>query len=455
MMFAACFAGCGGQKAGSVSESSAANEPKTDESKTGNTTETVAETKKEFENKELEIGCFEGGYGKAYWEECIKSFEADYPGVKVTLISSPKIMEIITPRIVSGNPPDFLYMECTQLAKDGSLIDLTDVFEGKALDEDIPLKDKIMEGFLEYCKPTEDGKIYYAPTYMGAMGLYYNKTYFEEKGLKPPKTWDEFFDLGDVAKSDGKALYTYQGIYPSYNEMILYPMILSNGGMETLNKILNYEEGAWRTQPVREVLEVFMKIAEGDYLLKGTVAMNHTQAQTEFLKGNALFLPCGNWIEGEMKDAIPEEGFSFGFIPAPVLKEGDQHYALVTFEKLSIPVKARNIELAKEFLRYQYTDKMVVLNAQKTTGVVPVKNAVEKLKEYIPESSYNTFKALDDAKPLILKWRPTPPLTVNMNDEIFNPLSSIMSKKMTLDEWIDKIEAATAKIREEIANAEK
>ena len=230
-------------------------------------------------------------------------------------------------------------------------------------------------------------------------------------------------------------------------------MILSNGGMETLNKILNYEEGAWRAEPVRKALEVFIKIAEGGHLLNGTVAMNHTQAQTEFLKGNALFLPCGNWIEAEMKDAIPKEGFSFGFIPAPVLKQGDRHYALVTFEKLSIPVKAKNIELAKEFLRYQYTDKMIVLNAQKTTGVVPVKNAVETLKEYIPESSYNTFKSLDNALPLILKWRPTPPLTVNMNDEIFNPLSSVMSKKMTLDEWIDKIEAATAKIREEIASA--
>jgi len=212
MLLAACFAGCGGQKASNTSENAKTSESKTDDAANNSTTdsssETVAETKKEFENKELEIACFEGGYGKAYWEECIKSFEADYPGVKVTLISNPKIMEIVTPRIVAGNPPDFLYMECTQLSKDGSLIDLTDVFNEKALGEDIALKDKIMEGFLDYCKPTEDGKIYYAPTYMGAMGLYYNKTYFDQKGLKAPETWDEFFALGDVAKSDGKALYT-------------------------------------------------------------------------------------------------------------------------------------------------------------------------------------------------------------------------------------------------------
>ncbi|NMO97859.1 carbohydrate ABC transporter substrate-binding protein [Paenibacillus lemnae] len=410
---------------------------------------------KTFDNKELNIAVFEGGYGNEYWKAVAEKFEADYPGVKINMTSNPKIMDIIKPQLVAGNPPDFIYVSPDEntgtiksLVKEGALLELNDVFEGKALDTDAPLKDKITDGLLEYMEPNRDGKIYYAPNYMSVLGLWYNKNLFETKGWEAPKTWDDFFALGETAKSDGRSLYTYQGIYPSYNESVFWPAVAAAGGTEAMEQALSYQEGGFTQEPVKQVMGVFERIAREDHLMRGTVALNHTQAQTEFLKGNALFIPNGSWFESEMKDAPREDGFEFGFLGVPVFNEGDQPYVLSSFEAMYIPKKAKNPELAKEFLRYQYNDDIVKLNAEKSKGVVAVKGAVELAKDYIPESAYNAFKVYDEGTmPLMVQWTQTPKSEVIINDELFNPLSDVMNKKMSADQWGDKVEQASGKLR--------
>ena len=89
------------------------------------------------------------------------------------------------------------------------------VFEGPAYDSDTPLKDVILPGYLDSKKfqPYGDGKIYIAPKDCGYSGMVYNKALFEAKGWAVPETWDEFFALGDQAKAEGRALFTYPVSY--------------------------------------------------------------------------------------------------------------------------------------------------------------------------------------------------------------------------------------------------
>ncbi|HEY5584201.1 MAG TPA: carbohydrate ABC transporter substrate-binding protein [Ruminiclostridium sp.] len=449
MMATVVLSGCG-----KLTDTS--NEPST--STVSATSEVAVATdttdgKKEFENKNLDIAVFEGGFGRTYWDAVVASFEKDYPGVKVNITSSPKIAETVKPLFLAGNPPDFYYTtEVSSYASDGALVDLTDVFESKALDKATPLKDVIADGFLDACKPLGDGKIFYGPSDEAIMGMWYNKTYFESKGWTAPKTWDEFFALGEKAKAEGKALFTYQGIYPSYNEMILYPSIASLGGLEPLKKIQTYAEGAWKDENVKKAMSVFYDMAQKGYLLKGTTGMNHTQAQTEFLKGNALFCPNGTWFAGEMKDVIPKEGFSFGFLPTPIFNSGDQQYAQAGTSYYLIPAKGKNTELAKEFLKYQYTDASAKLNAEKTQAITCIKGAVESAKPYIDSSIYEAFKAYDNGvKPIIMSWAAVATSSIKASDAIWNPLTAVSNKQSTIDQWSDKIEKDMTTLREDIA----
>lgn len=429
---------------------------------------------KKFQNKELNIAVFQGGYGPEYWKEIVEKFEAAYPGVKVSMTISPRIGDVIRPQIVAGNPPDFLAIMDTEqsgmitsLVKEKGLLDISDVFDDKALDKDQLLGDMILPGMLESTRfsPYQDGKIYMAPFNAGPMGLIYNKNLFQEKGWKLPETWDEFFALEEELKKeenylidkDGqktkRALFTYQGIYPEYLEEIMYPSLANSVGMEHLQRIFSYEPGSFKTAKVKKVLDTFAKIGTEGYLMKGTVALNHTQSQTDMMLGKAVFIVNGSWMENEMKDSPREEGFEFGMIPVPVFHKGDERYVLSSYEQFSIPAKARNPELAKEFLKFLYTDESVKLFAEKSNGAFALKEAKELSKPYLTPGVYEMFSAYEGATAILQDWKVLPKSSkIDIRTDLFrNTMTPIMTGKMTTVEWMDRVEEAFAEVQAKMA----
>ena len=137
-------------------------------------------------------------------------------------------------------------------------------------------------------------------------------------------------------------MFTYAGIHPGYMESLLWPAIASAAGIDTTTDISNYVEGSFSSPEVMEVLANIQKIAADGYLMEGTVALNHTQSQTDMMMNKALFIPNGNWMEGEMKDAPRADGFEFGLTTAPSLNAGDQRYVMTSVEQFSILSWRRN-----------------------------------------------------------------------------------------------------------------
>jgi N-acetylglucosamine transport system substrate-binding protein len=424
--------------------------------------ETTAAAARPFEGRELKLAAFEGGFGAAYWNAIIPQFE-EATGASVALQSSPTIGDVVRPQIAAGNPPDMLLQlndndqtgVVLALIQDKGLLDITDVFDGPQYDSAAPLRDKIIDGVLDSakCSPYGDGKIYLAPLNAGPMGLVYNKTLFEQNGWDVPVTWDEFFALGDKAKEQGIALFTYQGIYPGYLESVLFPAIASVAGTDGLKKITTYQEGAFNNPEVLAVLENFKKIADGGYLMEGTVALNHTQSQTDQMNNKALFIPNGTWMEEEMKDAPRAEGYAFALAPPPVAQAGSTRYIMSSLEQMSIPANAANPDAAKEFLRFLYTDGSIKDYAQACTAVMATKGAPQLVKDLIPATIYNMFEAYDmpGAAAVFVGFDALPQGSriASANDEIFNPISDVMTGKMTAQEWADSIEQAYAQIRKD------
>lgn len=402
------------------------------------------------ENKTLNIAVFEGGYGKTVWEQVVAAFEAKNPGVKVNITSNPKLGDIIRPNLVSGkNVPDFVYLAATNesgilqsLIADNGLTDLSDVFTAE-------LKAKMLDGSLQgpTVTPYSDGKIYSAPLFYNAMGLWYNKKLFADNGWTVPTTWDEFFALGDKAKEKGIALFTYQAANaPSYNESVLFPAIASAGGADALQNCFNYVEGAWKSDAVKKVFDVYNRIATGGYLLKGTVALNHTQAQTEFINNKALFIPCGSWLEGEMKDSQKAEGFEYGFAALPGF--GGDKYVWTGIEEMYIPKKAANPDLAKKFMAFLYEDESIKLFAEHAKGIPPVKGAVEILKPFVDQSAYDSFKVMENGyKSVTGGFAPTEQTEINIKNVLFDNINSLMNGDITVDKWITELENAATELR--------
>jgi len=205
-------------------------------------------------------------------------------------------------------------------------------------------------------------------------GVWYSGSLFEEKGWTYPTTWSEMMDLCETIKTAGIAPWTYQGKYPYYLYFgLLSGLIYKKGGIQPIIDIDNLVDGAWGNQAVVDSLNEMYQLAENDYILAGTEGLNHTESQAEWLKGSAVFIPCGTWLENEMKEMIPE-GFNMMIGQAP--GEGNACEG-GGGEPFIVPSKAKNPVAGMEFLRNQISKESAKYFASNISALMPVIGGTE------------------------------------------------------------------------------
>lgn len=423
----------------------------------GKETENVATTT--TEEKVLKIAALEGGRGVAHWEKLVEKFEESHEGVKIELTAASNLEEVIRPQIQGGNIPDLIYLATGRpegltetFINEQALHDLSNVMEMTVPGEDVKVKDKILEGFLDTSStaPYGDGKTYLAPLFYSPTGLFYNKGLFEEKGYEVPKTWDEFFALGDKAKADGISLFAYPTA--GYFDSAMPAMLAASGGIEGFNKAMSYEEGFWTSEEATRVLETFAKLK--DYTEPSVVANangdNFKKNQQLVLDNKALFINNGDWLPGEMADAPRAEGFEWGFTAYPAYEDGGDMYSYNFFEQMYIPAEASNIELAEEFMAYLYSDEAVSIIAELGKSVVPVEGSIEIASKYLDELQVEILSVYENgAKPVMGGFAATEPIEgLVWNDSYVLIIDSIMNGTKTVEDWQNALVSASDRLRE-------
>lgn len=445
-------------------EESKMEEGKTEGSQVG-TASSPSHGEEAAEQITLKLALFKGGYGDQFWTAVTQAYSQAHPNVSFEIDCDPSIGDKVNSSMLAGDVPDFIYCPSNnvsglaqRLIKDQALTDLTDLFEDG-------LKDRILDGFLEtsLSQPYGDGKIYLAPLYYTANGLFYNATLFEETGLETPSTWDEFFAMGDSIKGQDicgrtdRSLFTYQGGNdPGYMGSVIIPLLASELGADGLGSAFRYDAAQWEKPGVKTVFEVVERLGDG-YLLPNTTGIDHTTAQTAVMNGSALFVPCGSWIVEEMKDIEGEEingkPFEWGFAPTPALNP-DNKYLQSTVEEVYIPADAEHVEEAKEFLAYLYSDEAIRLNAETTKGIPPVKGAAELTKDLLSPMIYSTFQSFDNGyKPFIGNFVAVDSEIVPKK-EFFGHVNAVVDRKETVDEWIAATIELCNKVKDHVVTAQ-
>ncbi|MDY4170147.1 MAG: carbohydrate ABC transporter substrate-binding protein [[Ruminococcus] gnavus] len=400
----------------------------------------------------LKVAAFEGGNGTQIWEDIAKAFEESHDGVKVELEMSPELDKDLTKAIQNGDVPDVVYYNLGQpsgftetMLKEEAIADISDVFDDE-------LKDKMLDGILDGtdAQPYGDGKIYLAPIFYTPTGFWYNATLVGEgKQYEIPTTWDEFFALGEQAKKDGHALFTFPTT--GYFDATIYAMLAQAGGLDFYNDALRYDADTWTSDEGKKVLDTVAKLAGKDYTQEDTVSNANADGgfkinQQNVIDGKALFMPNGNWVIGEMAASTPED-YEWGMMGVPKWSE-DESQSVYTFtEQMWVPADAPNMDLAKEFVKFMYSDEVVdICLNNKTTDkesgkesdtpvVVPVKGAADKLPDGVTKDCYAAATA-DDVVAVTGKWATTAPIEgLDMAKAVYGPIESINTGDMTVDEW--------------------
>ncbi len=462
-MTVSLLAGCGGKtdtpaadNSGDTSKTEETKEPEAEKEAESENTDADSETESEAEPVEeqtLKVAAFEGGYGADMWSEVVAAFEASHPGVTVELTIDKKIEDVISPSMKAGDYPDVVHLATGReaaltetLTKEKALLPLTDVLDMTVPGEDVKVKDKIVPGFLDTLatNPYGDGVTYYAPMFYSPCGLFYNAGLLKEKGWDVPTTWDEMWELGDKAKEEGIALFTYPTT--GYFDAFTYAVLSSAGGSDFFNSCMTYEDGIWESDNATKVFELIGKLAE--YTEGTTVANanneNFTKNQQLILDNKAIFCPNGTWLPGEMADAPRADGFEWGFMAIPAVNDGGSGCSFCWFEQIWIPAAAQNQDMAKEFIAYMYSDEAAQIFA-KSTAIQPITG----VSDYLEGDNKMFYSIYDNGASAVMGgFAATAPVEgVSMADTLFGTVNSIVSGDKTVADWQASVEEVSDKLR--------
>ncbi|MET7375912.1 carbohydrate ABC transporter substrate-binding protein [Micromonospora arida] len=405
--------------------------------------------------KTLKIAAFEGGYGRDMYLQVVEAYKTKHPDVDVQLQLSKTLEDEISPNMKAGKFPDVVVLPqgrkaalAETLVKDKALEDLTGVLDMTVPGEQSTVRSKLADGIVGNLStnPYNDDKTYLMPMYYAPTGLVYNKGLFAQKGWQVPTTWDDMFKLGDAAKAEGIALFTYPTA--GYLDSFFFALLADVGGEQFYKDAMTYSEGVWKTPQARQVLDITAKLLT--YAAKTTVGyaneQDFTKNQQSLLDNKTLFMPNGTWVVGEMKDAPRATGFEWAMAPLPAVSAGGKRYLTTIVESVWVPSGAQNKDAAKDFVAYLYSDEAAGIFA-KANAIQPIKGKAATLAAEIAPF-YQLYE--DPAiSALVGGFASTAPVEgVNIKGTLFDTANSIISGDKTVDQWQTALNDASEKLRQ-------
>ena len=406
----------------------------------------------------IQVAALASGYEEAYpgmWQEVCDAFTAE-TGIKVDLIVDKNLEDVIGPSMQGGDFPDVIHLATgrekgltEQFIKDRNIADITDVLSMTIPGESAKVSDKIVGGFTDtsVTNPYGDGKTYLAPMFYSPCGLFYNAGLFEENNWTVPTTWDEMWALAEQLP-EGTSLFTYPTT--GYFDAFLYALMYSVGGADFFNSATTYAEGIWDTAEAQQCFDIISKLAS--YTNPVTPAQandqDFTQNQQLVLDNKALFMPNGTWIVGEMAEAPRADGFKWGMTALPAAKAGGNGASYCWLEQAWIPAEAPNLDAAKQFVAFLYSDAACAIFA-KGGAVQPVPGITDNF-EGDNKMFYSIYdNGADAAMGSFAAYNAVAGLGT-VREVFLDPVNSLVNGSLTQEQWIADVKAASDQMRANI-----
>lgn len=198
-------------------------------------------------------------------------------------------------------------LELIKLAESGRLVAIDDVWDTIRGDEIYPA------GLVQAV--TLDGSHYGVPFSMGILGnVWYNKKVFDELGLTPPTTWEEWDAVATKLQDAGKvALTSASG--PAWTTYQFYGAFLQAFGVDGYRDFIAGKVPL--TDPrMADAADLFQQhfIAFYD---KDWTGAKWSDGLDRLIKGDVAMYPMGDWASGYLKTRgmVPDQDYGFFAMP--------------------------------------------------------------------------------------------------------------------------------------------
>lgn len=293
----------------------------------------------------------------------IEKFEAANPGVDIQAVWNGRQNQTLVRTALSGGTViDLVDQDSDQIAgglqKDGFALPLNDWLAQPALDHEEPLADVFLPGTLEMFAE-DDGTIYQIPYIYNTVQFWYDKRVFEEVGVTPPQTWDEFLTTCDALRDAGYAPIAAEGNERFYSTFYLTNMVARMKGPGFLLETAGDPTGEmWRDPVYLQTSQMLRELWDRGCIPPETLGYVWPQGQNTLAFGQAAMSLVGSWLPVELNNAVDPEwqwgGFNFPSIEGGEGAATDVNALLLGF---MVNKDTAHPETVLEFLRFIMTDE--------------------------------------------------------------------------------------------------
>ena len=369
----------------------------------------------------LTIRHFNFGYGTEWLVSALESYKAEHEGLTYQLIPDSTITDTITTYLKSGKNLSDIYITqggaWSEWVSQGYLANLSSVYEtqvqtsaGMRTVADY-MDDELVSRFYMQ-KYVGQGE--YLPWVMPLGSISCSLVYNEEilfatphttdsadgkwtKGenwTAPPATVAELLDYCTDLNARGITPLSWAGMESHWLKFLMYVWFAQYQGVHEEN-LLNVSEGdgsyydfwnfesadVWKMEGIQKAIEtvqsVFVNKSTGNWknTLGGVNEYTTQDAERQFVSGNTAMLLGGSFFYTEMQNYIEKDVFKMMQLPAIENAEQNEDGSVKTMtfystdEIMLVPAKAKNQDLAKDFLAYLCNEENMLKFTQ-TSGTM-------------------------------------------------------------------------------------
>jgi multiple sugar transport system substrate-binding protein len=218
---------------------------------------------------------------------------------------------------------------------------------------------------------TIDGKQWGVPYTYYQWGIYYRADIFKDKGIEPPKTWDELLAACKKLKEAGITPFAIgtKPLWPAAG-WFDYLDLRTNGYQFHMD--LTAGKVSYTDPKVKKVFEHWAELVKPGYFIDNAAALDWQDAIPLFAQGKAAMYLMGNFAVDVMKNAGLKED-QIGFVKFPTIDPGIPDAEDAPTDTVHIPANAKNIPEAKKFLAFLAKPETQT-EMNKILGQLPVNN---------------------------------------------------------------------------------
>jgi ABC-type glycerol-3-phosphate transport system substrate-binding protein len=371
--------------------------------------------------------------------QIVADFERGRPdiSVKPEALAWGDLEKKLTAALAAGAPPEASHgqpITCASFAAKGLLRPVDDLVEALG-------KDNVVEGFRNLCR--HEGRYYGLGHAAAASVFVYRKDLLAQKGLKPPRTWDELIQAAEALKEvkDGQVVRWGLSLsgQPLFVNIQVGELLRSNAG-----SLFDAEGRPTLTdKPVIELLDFYKKL--NTVLPPGWTSHGYLDTFANLANGKAamLYQAYGRGT-GYIEKYAPAEladPAHFAVADKVVGPSGKQSVAQIDSEPWMVFKQAKHANEAVEFLKFFHKDENYVRYLHTVPiHLLPVLKSTQRNPKYLDNAAIKKWRPWVDMQEAYFKADRVRPVLVTEWDDMRKPyLLEVMGSGILVDMVLDAV----------------